>query len=113
MFPSPGDTVLQARRCLEEQLRVATDEGRPPGHGRLEPLRGAVVQRQHVVLDGLNQPQPLQLCQHLGVVGGEVVGLAVVARAVVELPSSSNAGSPPPTITQGVLCLVTALQPLW
>ena len=27
--------------------------------------------------------------------------------------SSSKAGSTPPTMTQGVLCLVTALHPLW
>ena len=52
----------------------------------VEPLGGAVVDRQHVVLGGLDEPEPLQLGQHLGLLGREVVGLAVVAAAVVELP---------------------------
>ena len=59
------DAVLrQPAHAGEEQLRVAADERRPSGHRRLEPLGGAVVQREHVVLDGLDQPQPLQLGQH-------------------------------------------------
>jgi hypothetical protein len=47
--------------------------------------------------------------------GGEVVGLAVQSPvAVVELPDVVVEGRHvPPTITHGVRCLVTALQPLW
>src|SRR4029453_14236671 len=44
---------------------------RPPGWG---PLGAAVVDRQHVVLGGFDQPQALQLGEHLGVVGGKIVG---------------------------------------
>ena len=59
--------------------------GRPAMLG-LQPLGGAVVHGQHVVLGGLDQPEPLQLGQPLGLLGRKVVGLAVVAGAVVELP---------------------------
>ena len=62
------------------------DQGRSPRHRRFEALGRAVVHRQHVVLGGLDQPEPLQFGQHLGMVGDQVTGLAVVAAAVVELP---------------------------
>ena len=62
--------------------------------------------------DRLDQPQPLQLRQPLRLLGGEVPGLGKVVVAVVELPDvvvqrgSTSLGS------HGVLCRVTALQPL-
>ena len=74
--PMPGKNSWEFPR-----MRV----GRPAMVG-LEPLGAAVVDRQHVVLGGLDEPEPLQLGEHLGLLGGEVVGLAVVAVAVVELP---------------------------
>ena len=52
--------------------------------------------------------------QHLGVLGGQVVGLAEVGAAVVQLPDVVVEGRQvPPTMTHGVRCLVTALQPRW
>ena len=70
----------------EEQLAVPADQGRPPGDVGIEPFRGAVVDRQHVVLHGLDQPEPLQFMQPIGLLGREVPRLAVVDVAVVELP---------------------------
>ena len=61
------------------------DQLRPAGEVGVEALDAAVVQRQHVVLGRLEQEQPLQLVQLLGLLGGEVVGLGPVVRAV-ELP---------------------------
>ena len=49
-------------------------------------LEGAVVERQHVVAGGLDEEEPLQLVQLLGVLLGEVAGLGPVGGAVVELP---------------------------
>ena len=50
-----------------EGARVAVvltaDQRRPAGELRVEPLGGPVVEGEHVVLDGLDQPQPLQLVQ--------------------------------------------------
>ena len=74
--PMPGKNSWEFPR-----IRV----GRP-GHLRRRAFEAAVVHRQHVVLGGLDQPKSLQLCQHLGVLGDQVAGLAVVAAAVVELP---------------------------
>ena len=66
---------------------VPVDEGRPPGQVGVEALAAAVVERQHVVLHRLDEPQPLELGQPLGLLGGEVARLAEVAGgAVVELP---------------------------
>jgi hypothetical protein len=45
----------------------------------------SVVERYNVVLDRLDQPQPLQLGELLGVLFSQVVGLGPVIRAV-ELP---------------------------
>ena len=52
---------------------VAVNQGRSPGELGVEALAGAVVHRQHVVLGGLDQPQPLQLGEHLRMLGDEVV----------------------------------------
>ena len=62
------------------------DQGRASGTFGHRPFHAPVVQGQHVVLGGLDQPEPLQLGQLLGVVGRQVAGLAVVAVPVVELP---------------------------
>ena len=60
--------------------------GRPARSGLRRSAR-AVVEREHVVLGGLDEPEPLQLGQPLGLLLGQVAGLAVVAAgAVVELP---------------------------
>ena len=60
-------------------------ELRPAGEVGVEALDPAVVERQHVVLGRLDQEQPLELVQLVGLLGGEVVGLGPVVR-VVELP---------------------------
>ena len=50
-----------------------------------EALDPAIVERQRPVADRLDQEQPLQLAQLLGILGGDVVGLGPVVRCV-ELP---------------------------
>ena len=107
------DRVLrQPPHAAEEHLRVAAHELRPPGEVGVEPLDAAVVEREDVVLRRLDQEEPLQLAELVGLVGGEVVRLRPVVRAV-QLPDvvvESGASRSPPT---GVLCRVTAVQPSW
>ena len=88
--------------------------GRPASSG-LKRSAGPVVDRQHVVLDRFDQPETLQLVELLRQLGRQVVGLAPVLAPVVELPHVVVESQPawPPTISHGVRCLVTALQPLW
>ena len=98
----------------KNSCELPVDQGRAPGQFGVGPLAGAVVHGQHVVLGGLDEEEALQLGQLLWLLGREVAGLAVVAVAVVELPHVVvEGGQSPPTITHGVRCLVTALQPLW
>ena len=68
-----------------EHLRVAVDQFRTTRDLGIEPLRLAVVDRQHVVADRLDQQQPLQLVQLLGHLLRQVVGLRPVVGAV-QLP---------------------------
>ena len=74
--PMPGKNSWESPR-----IRL----GRPGDVG-VEAFAGAVVDREHVVLGGLDEPEPLQLGQHLRMLGSQVAGLAVVAVAVVQLP---------------------------
>ncbi|MNW55505.1 hypothetical protein D3C74_331650 [compost metagenome] len=81
------DTVLrEPPHPGEQQLAVPVDEGRAPGGLGVQPVRGPVVEREHVVLDRLDEPQALEGVQPFGLLGGQVVRLAVVGAAVVELP---------------------------
>ena len=68
-----------------EHLRVATDQRWATRDLGIEPLRFAVVDRQHVVPDRLDQPQALQLAQLLGHLLREVVSLRPVVGGV-QLP---------------------------
>ena len=58
----------------------------PAGQVGVDALDLPVVERQHVVLDRFDQPQPLQLVQLLGHLLRQVVRLRPVLAAVVELP---------------------------
>jgi len=51
-------------------------------------LAQVVVQREHVVLHALFDPQPLQLAQFLGKLRSDVDALAGVVHGVVQLPRS-------------------------
>ena len=86
--------------------------GRPAMRG-VEALEAAVVDGQDVVLDRLDQPQPLQRRELLGHLRRQVVGLGPVARPVVELPHVVVERRQDLVGNHGVLCRVTALQPLW
>ena len=93
--------------------RVALDELRAAGEVGVEALDAPVVERQHVVLRRLDQEQPLQLAQLLGLLRREVVRLRpVVVVSYSSQTSSSNARQSAPS-AHGVLCRVTAVQPLW
>ena len=107
------DRVLaQPAHAPEQQLRLAADELRAAGEVGVEALDAAVVERQHVVAGRLDQEQPLQLVQLLGLLVGEVVGLRpVVGR--VELPHVVVEGGQLGAMTHGVLWRVTAVQPWW
>ncbi len=69
----------------EQDLAVAVDELRPPGQVRVEALDAAVVERQDVVLAGLDEEQPLEMGQPLGLLRREVMRLRPVVGAV-QLP---------------------------
>ena len=79
------DAVLGDAHAGEQQLAVAADELRPAGDVGVDALEAAVVERQDVVLDRLDQPEPLQLGQLRRVLGDEVVRLRPVVGPV-ELP---------------------------
>jgi hypothetical protein len=65
-----------------------------------------------VIAGGLDQEQPLQLGQLLGLLLGEVAGLGPVAGAVVQLPAVVVEGDADlPGGLSGVRCLVMADQP--
>src|ERR1039458_9136273 len=68
-----------------EHLRVTPDQLRTAGDFGIEALSLAVVDRQHVVADCLDEKQALQLAQLLGHLLREVVGLRPVVRAI-QLP---------------------------
>src|SRR4051795_6652576 len=81
------DRVLaQAAHPPVEDLGLALDEDRSTREVGVEALDPAVVERQHVVLDGLDQPKALKLRELVGVLSGEVVRLRPVGVGVVELP---------------------------
>ena len=69
----------EAAHAAEEQLRVSLHELRPADELGVEALDAAVVEREHVVLAGLLEPELLQLGQLLRHLGCQVVGLAPVA----------------------------------
>ena len=69
-----------------QRLAGAADQRRPADDVGVEPLGRADVERQHVEPGGLDEEQPLQLGELLGVLGGEVVGLRPVLVDVVQLP---------------------------
>ncbi len=81
-------TLFSDRRPMpaEQELRVALDQHGAAGQVGIDALDLPVVERQHVVLDRLDQPQPLELVQLLRHLLGQVVGLGPVLAAVVELP---------------------------
>ena len=58
----------------------------PAGQLRVEPFDAAVVERQHPVLDRLDQEQSLEGGQLVGVLRRQVMGLGPVGGGVVQLP---------------------------
>ncbi len=84
----------------------------PPGEIGIEALDSAIVQRHHVVFDGLDEPQPLHVGELLGILRSQVVGLGPVVWAI-ELPGVVVEWRQGGVHVPGVLCLVTAVQPLW
>jgi hypothetical protein len=81
-------TLFSDRRphAGEEQLRRALDQSGATRHLGHDPFGGAIVHGKDVVLGGLNEPEALKLGQHVRHVGREVVSLAEVAAAVIQLP---------------------------
>ena len=77
--------LRQPAHAAEQHLGVALDELGAAGEVGVEPLELAVVQREDVVLAGLDQEQPLQVAQPVGMLGGHVVGLGPVVGGV-QLP---------------------------
>jgi hypothetical protein len=76
----------------EQELAVPADQLRAAGDVGIDPLEAAVIERNHVVLDRLDEPEPLQFSEFLRVLGGEIGGLGPVV-GTVQLPDIGVAGS--------------------
>ncbi len=61
MFFSVSTQFSLTRMSVEQQLGVAADQLRPPCDIGVDAFEAAVIERDDVVLDGLDQPEPLQL----------------------------------------------------
>ena len=112
--------VLEVRRGAFGNARLAGEVGEHAAPAReagadadVEALDRAVVEREHVVLGGLDPEQVLQLAQLRGLLVGEVHGLAEVLGDVVELPLVVIARpASAPATTQGATGgVVAATQP--
>jgi len=57
------------------------------GKGGIGPLGEAIIQRQHIVFGGLDQPKTLQFLQFIWLRLGQITRLAPIAIGVVELPN--------------------------
>ena len=81
------DAVLaQPLHPREQHLRGSRDQLRTACDRRVEAFEATVVDRKHVVLDGLDQPEPLQRREAVGVLRRQVMRLRPVVRSVVQLP---------------------------
>jgi hypothetical protein len=80
---------------LDAEIVVAVLEVflvRAAGDVGIDPLEAAVIERNHVVLDRLDEPEPLQFSEFLRVLGGEIGGLGPVV-GTAQLPDIGVAGS--------------------
>ena len=85
-------------------LGLALDRREADRPGRaLNRSTAAVVEGEHVVLDGLDQEQPLELMQLLRLLRREVVRLASSRLGAVQLPHVIVEGRQALSITHGVL----------
>ena len=91
----------QPAHPAEQDLAVAADELRPPREVGVEPLDPPIVERQDVVLAGLDEEQPLEVGQLVGLLRREVVGLRPVVRPV-QLPDVVVDGWQSAAVTHGV-----------
>ena len=109
------DRVLgQASHAAKQNLRIAFDQHRPAGQIRVDSFGDIVIQRQYVVASRLDQPQALQFVKLFRHLLRQIVCLAPVFIGVVEFPIVVvECRRLSPTSSQGVLCCVTAVQPLW
>ena len=107
-------TMFSDRRPMppNEQLALAPHQRRTSGQVRVEAFHATVVERQHVVLRRLEEELALQVGQLVRVLGGQVVRLGPVVGPV-QLPDIVLDGRQGTAITHGILCRVTAVQPLW
>ena len=111
LFLSVEHAVLADPHAGEQQLAVAADQLRTPRDVGVDALEAAVVERHDVVLDGLDQPESLQLGELLGILCGQVMRLRPVVGPV-QLPHVVVERRRLSAI-HGVRCLVTAVQPWW
>ena len=102
----------QSPHAAEQDLAVAADELRPAGQVGVEALDPPVVERQDVILDGLDQEEPLQLGKLLWVLFGDVSRLRPVIGSV-QFPDVLIEGRELARCPMGMLCRVTAVHPLW
>ena len=79
--------LRQSSHAGEEQLRVAADQGRSarPSSGSSRSAPRSSIGSTLYLVASISQSR-CSLASMLGMLGGEVVGLAVVGAAVVELP---------------------------
>ncbi len=75
-----------ARHRTKDNLTVAADQIRTPCDLGVRTFGESIVERQHVVLHGFDQPELLQLVQDVWMLLGQILRLRPVLRRVVQLP---------------------------
>ena len=77
----------------EQQLAVAADQLRTAGDVGIDALEAAVIERHDVVFDGLDEPEPLQLGQFLGILCARLCAWVQSSGPYSSQTSSSKAAA--------------------
>ena len=77
----------EAPHAAKEELALSLGELGAASEGGIGPFGKAVIQWQHVVFGGFDQPKALQLLELLWLFLGQIAGLTPIVIGVIELPN--------------------------